>query len=799
MAFVGEGLSRGFGEGFGFGPGTEEKPYWIYPLTVYVAYFVLPVLIFLPILLPLALTWKRPRRIVVFRRFNTPIEAKRLRKIATRHLGRAGHVFTLADSQIRRSLFARIPALFGQLSFLHFRPRRVQNDRGLKQLAQLLDQRWRLNLNWLVSYRKIFPIATSDEYWQRAVGSLLEKAELVVMDISSFSVSMEWEIGECHRRNLLARTIFLVSREKAGQGEDAIARVAQVDSGGPNLTAFAYGPADVDQPDALGKRIGNIFNEAGASNSPIPGWQVFLTMGATLALSLGLATAGVVVSSPYLFPELAGRYSPFRSQVWTAYRVTASREILSRLTADDREETLATLGTWATDRTSVLRGNAISALSDTGDVRHIALLIRIIGDRPNEPGQTDDDRLKALVKWPDFEADALTRLTTRLGQPAFRPLLEAMALAPRLPYDDDLYEKFIRVQANETTLARFEPLLSAPNQAGRFAAALQLAPLKKDPRVIPILLEMVRASRPDLGLGLNVQALLSAWPRDDARIEWTRLDPYIFGNDVAAERAARLAFDAADPTYLARLMERVPGGAGQRLLSHLVDQARITDERSTAARAHALLARASPAWTGSLLSDPDAAIRVRAAYARAERGDSSGLSVALAASKVQGTCETILFIKSECHPHLEEASDAIDLMRVKLHPPVQFTLDAAAMTGLPSAALTSLIHLLLVAGDDLTARQLFAALRPSAHPEESDGLATLGEKVNRNTLRPLIRALPQQPGADRTATLSALAKGLMWRGLDPPGGVDFCVAAMAEARNDLLAEWKRAGYRCAAD
>jgi len=100
----------------------------------------------------------------------------------------------------------------------------------------------------------------------------------------------------------------------------------------------------------------------------------------------------------------------------------------------------------------------ISALSDTGDVRHIALLIRIIGDRPNKPGQTDDDRLKALVKWPDFEADALTRLTTRLGQPAFRPLLQAMAHAPRLPYDDDLYEKFIRMQANETSSALFDRL-----------------------------------------------------------------------------------------------------------------------------------------------------------------------------------------------------------------------------------------------------------------------------------------------------------------------------------------------------
>src|SRR2546429_54992 len=219
-------------------------------------------------------------------------------------------------------------------------------------------------------------------------------------------------------------------------------------------------------------------------------------------------------------------------------------------------------------------GTAIRALSDVGDERDIALLIHVIGDRPTTPGRTDDDRLKQLVRWPDLEADALTRLVTRLGQPALRPLLQAMILAPRLPFDDHLNE-FIHVQAKGAPREVFEPLLAAPNQAGRFAAALELAPLKKDPRVIPILLEIVRGARPDV------------------------------------------------------------------------------------------------------------AIRVKAAYAQAERGDPSALSIVLAASKRRGTCETILFIRSECNPYLDDARAAIDLMRVKLHPPVRLTADAGAMTGLP--------------------------------------------------------------------------------------------------------------------
>jgi hypothetical protein len=786
--------------GMGFGPRVETTPLWVYPVIVYVAYFILPVLIFLPILLPLALTWKNPRRIVVFRRFNTPLEAKRLRRIAARHLGRVGHVFTLADSQIHRSLFVRIPPLLGQLSFLHFRPRRVHDNRGLARLERLLDQYWRLNINWLVSYRKIFPTATSDEYWRRSVGVLLEKAELVVMDISNFSASMEWEIAECHRRELLSRTILLVSRDKAGQSEEMLARMAQAEGPGLDRTAFAYSSNNVEQPDALRERIGNIFRQEGTSNQAISAWQVSLTMAATLVVSLGLAAAGVVASAPYLFSELAGRYSPFRSQVWTAYRMTASPNILSRLMADDREETLTTLGEHASDRTSVMRRTAILALSDVGDQRDIALLIHAIGDdRPISPDRADDDRLKTLVRRSDPEADALTHLVTRLGQPALRPLLQAMTLAPRLPFDDHLEDEFIHVQAKGAPPEVFEPLLAAPNQAGRFAAALELAPLKKDPRVIPILLEIVRGARPDVGLGLHAQELLSQWPHDAAGIDWTRLDPYIFGNDVAAERAARLAFDASDRTYLVRTVEHVPDGAGQRLLTHLFDRARMSDEAATTARAHALLARASPTWTKSLLSDPDVAIRAKAAYALAERGDPSALSIALAVSKMRGTCETILFIRSECNPYLDDALAAIDLMRVNLHPPLHLTADAGAMTGLPQVMLESLVQLLLVAGDDRTTRELFAVLHPSTRPEEAEALKRIGGHLDPSSLRRLVRALPREPGTDRTALLSGLAQGLKWRDLDSPLGMDFCDAVKVEARTDLLNAWRAAGNPCASD
>jgi hypothetical protein len=368
-----------------------------------------------------------------------------------------------------------------------------------------------------------------------------------------------------------------------------------------------------------------------------------------------------------------------------------------------------------------------------------------------------------------------------------------MTLAPQLPSDDGLNE-FIQIHAKSAPPEVFEPLITAPNQTGRFAAALQMAPMKKDPRVIPILLEIIHAQ---IGLSSRAQELLSDWPHDAVGVDWPSLDTYIFGFDVAAEAAAKLAFDASDQTYLVRTLEHVRDGAGQRLLMHLVDRVRISDE-GTAARAHALLARASPTWTKSLMSDNDVAVRVRAAHVQAERGDPSALPVALDASK---TCESILiiFLNLKCDPHLDDAKAVIDLMRLKLQPPVHFTVDAGVMTGLPQVILESLIQLLLVAEDDRTTRELLAVLHPLDRPEEGNALKKIGKRLDRNSLRQLMRVLPQESSRDRTAMLSGLADGLKLQGLPARAGVNFCETAKAEGRKDLLVAWLVSGHPCAAE
>ena len=69
----------------------------------------------------------------------------------------------------------------------------------------------RLNGNWLVSYRKLFAIRSSDEYWRACVDSLLEPSDRVLVDISESSDALEWELSQCVER--MADRIILLASE----------------------------------------------------------------------------------------------------------------------------------------------------------------------------------------------------------------------------------------------------------------------------------------------------------------------------------------------------------------------------------------------------------------------------------------------------------------------------------------------------------------------------------------------------------------------------------------------------------
>ena len=754
-----------------------ETPLVAYVLLYYIAYAAGPAFVFLPVLVPFALTWRHPRRIVIFRRFNTAAESGVLRSIATRDLSRYGHVFTLADGQIRRSWLIRVPALLGQIGLLHFRPRRIDSDRRLEALRRSLKRVWRLNLNWLVSARKIFPVRSSDSHWQACVALLLEQADVVVMDISSFSEAMSWELRECHRRGLLDRTILLSAAKRAEESRRAVARLAgyvHVDT----VTLFLYDTEGLYEPDGFIRRVGEICASGTIDRRPVSALDAGLTVATTLALGLMLAGAGVVATAPYVWPGLTAQYSPFRSQVMSASFVARQPDLLARILESDPEWTRARLVAQVADDGSE---TALQALEKMGDEKDVEALVRVIGDRW-VPQDTTKSWWQRTTPPGHREQDALRALLHRLGRPALEPLLHALATAPRVPFDDALYEGYVRLQASDLPATAFEPLLTAPSSGARFIGGLEFA-RRNEMRAIPILLEMLRS-----GAGtLREEDFLTAFEgRPGLKDEW--IEPYVFGSDDAARHAARLAIRGYRGASLSAIVNRAPNGAGQRLMEQLVWTAQGEDAR-LAGSARSMLTGARPDWIRSLLADADGFVRTRAGYALAERRDPSFLPTALAASKERGKCETIPFLKYDCYPYEEDAATAIDRLRMKWHAGRRLGV-AIDVADLPSSVIASMLQLVATTGDTAVAARLVGDMRPASRPEDKRALEIVAGLSDPRALELVFTHMPRSSRAV-APFLSAIADGLTF--FFP---ADVCGIARSATRDDLAAAWEQTGHRC---
>jgi hypothetical protein len=176
---------------FFIGPGlfSEDTSYtvWIILAIGYSAFFIIPLLFCLPVLLPLSIKNKNTSRIIVFRKFNDSTSKKALNKLIKSILGNYGHVFTLSDKNFKIKWYVRIPLLLGQMSFFHFRQRNIRKKNDLEKLSKSLKNRGWLNVNWYLSSTKVFSIKTTDQFWQDTTKVLLEHGELIVFDVSTFT------------------------------------------------------------------------------------------------------------------------------------------------------------------------------------------------------------------------------------------------------------------------------------------------------------------------------------------------------------------------------------------------------------------------------------------------------------------------------------------------------------------------------------------------------------------------------------------------------------------------------------
>lgn len=181
-------------------------------VVVYIGLFVLPFIVSLPIAAPLVLLWQRPARLLFLRPFNRRPLTRGLSRLVRRDVARFGHVYTLADADLRVRWYVRVPALLGQIALLSFRARKVRRPRQLSRLERAINRTWLRNINWCLSWRKVFAVASDDSCWQQVVERLLHRSTLIFIDLTEARPNVLWEIDLIRRMGLERRVVWLLAR-----------------------------------------------------------------------------------------------------------------------------------------------------------------------------------------------------------------------------------------------------------------------------------------------------------------------------------------------------------------------------------------------------------------------------------------------------------------------------------------------------------------------------------------------------------------------------------------------------------
>ncbi|HXO73858.1 MAG TPA: hypothetical protein VN824_01485, partial [Puia sp.] len=298
-----------------------ESPWyspWIVLIVVYGGFFIVPCLLTLPVVVPLALRNRRVDRIVVFRKFNSRNSGRAIRRIIRTSVSNYGHVFTLSDSNFRIKWYIRLPLLIGQASFFHFRPRNIKDEPSLADLDKKLSNLAWLNINWLLSSGKIFSVKSTDEYWQATAQLLLKECRLVIMDITLLTQPLEWET-KVTKEHGLEESIILIASEKNAQIVLDWKRLYDT-------------PDTYDIPLYYYDEKGRLLDKNGFENTAAgilaKNERVSNRDYGTLAIKKALLTIGSVCGifmvilfflSPYVAPYITAGHSPFLRQSVRAY------------------------------------------------------------------------------------------------------------------------------------------------------------------------------------------------------------------------------------------------------------------------------------------------------------------------------------------------------------------------------------------------------------------------------------------------------------------------------------------------
>ena len=307
----------------GIGPGMfSQVPVYIYVvivLLVYGIFFVVPFLLCLPVVIPFAFKQKNISRIIIFRKFNDDLSKKSLRHIIRTDLSNYGHIFTLSDKNFKIKWYIKIPLFLGQMSFFHFRQKTISTKEDIVNLEKRLSTKLWLNVNWLLSFSKIFSVKTTDELWKETANTLLKETSLILFDISYNTDALEWEFSEIKNLGYTRNIIAITNSEKLLE-ESKWKNIfdSQKDL---KIPVFYYDrkgkmPDKIDFDFTVSQMLTTSFKEEDRRIIR----KNFLNRTITIiGISITIFLCSFFLLSPYLIPDIVGKISPFGNQVITAY------------------------------------------------------------------------------------------------------------------------------------------------------------------------------------------------------------------------------------------------------------------------------------------------------------------------------------------------------------------------------------------------------------------------------------------------------------------------------------------------
>jgi hypothetical protein len=137
--------------------------------------------------------------------------------------------------------------VLGQLALFSFRFRIIRSSERLGAIDRAMRRTWLRNVNWCMSWNKLFAVASTDEHWQAVVDLFLARADAVVIDVSDLREHVVWEIERAHTLGAATRVLYLVDADQKSRITSQLASL--LPDSFDAVRVFAYDGHSLLEPD----------------------------------------------------------------------------------------------------------------------------------------------------------------------------------------------------------------------------------------------------------------------------------------------------------------------------------------------------------------------------------------------------------------------------------------------------------------------------------------------------------------------------------------------------------------------